>query len=84
MKPQTIIEDVLITCGITVSLIDVQQILSIILLVFNVGWILWKFGYRVYTHFKKKQYAEIGNDIKETKEEIETLIDKDSTGKNNG
>lgn len=81
MKPQTIIEDVLITCGITVSLIDIQQILSIILLVFNVCWVLWKFGYRVYTHFKNKQYAEIGNDIKETKDEIETLVDKDSTDK---
>ena len=81
MKPQTIIENVLIACGISVSLIDVQQVLSIILLIFNVCWILWKFGYRAYTHFKNKQYKEIGNDIKETKDEIETLINKDSTDK---
>ena len=79
MKPQSLIEDVLIACGISVSLMDIQQILSIILLVFNVLWILWKFGVRVYNHVKNKQYQEIGNDIEDAKNELETLTgDKDS------
>ena len=78
MKVQTIIEDSLIACGITVSLVDIHQVLSIILLVFNVLWILWKFGYRVYTHIKEKKYVEIGDDIKDTKDELEKLSGKDS------
>ena len=79
MKPQSLIEDVLIACGISVSLMDIQQVLSIILLVFNVLWILWKFGVRVYNHIKNKQYQEIGNDIEDAKNELETLTgDKDS------
>ena len=82
MKPQSLIEDVLIACGISVSLMDIQQILSIILLVFNVLWILWKFGVRVYNHIKNKQYQEIGNDIEDAKNELETLTgDKDSVDK---
>ena len=84
MKVQTIIEDALIVCGITVSLVDIQQVLSIILLVFNVCWILWKFGYRIYTHIKKKQFDQIENDIKESKEEVEQLIEvtkKEDSGK---
>ena len=82
MKPQSLIEDVLIACGISVSLMDIQQILSIILLVFNVLWILWKFGVRVYNHIKNKHYQEIGNDIEDAKNELETLTgDKDSVDK---
>lgn len=76
MKVQSIIEDVAIVGGITVSLIDIQQVLSIILLCFNVCWILWKFGYRLYTHFKEKKLDEIESDIKDAKDEIEDLIDK--------
>ena len=78
MKVQTIIEDTLIATGITISLLDIQQVLSIILLVFNVLWILWKFGYRVYEHIKGKNYVEIGNDIKDAKDDLEKLTNKDS------
>ena len=81
MKVQNIIEDVLIGCGITISLIDIQQVLSIILLVFNVCWILWKFGYRIYTHFKNKQFEQIESDIKDAKDEVEQLIDKTNGSK---
>lgn len=80
MKTQSLIEDVLIGVGITVSLIDIQQVLSIILLVFNVLWILWKFGYKVYTHIKQKDYAQIGDDIEDVKDELEHLTNKDSKG----
>lgn len=78
MKIQSIIEDVLIGAGITVSLIDIQQILSIILLVFNVLWILWKFGYKIYLSIKNKQPEEIGNAIEDAKDELENLTGKDS------
>ncbi len=76
MKIQSIIEDVLITSGIAVSMVDIHQILSIILLVFNVLWLLAKFGIKVYEHIKNKQYKEIAEDIKETKDGLEDLSHK--------
>ena len=76
MKIQSIIEDVLIGSGIAISLVDIQQLLSIILLIFNVLWLLTKFGIKVYEHIKNKQYKEIAEDIKETKDELEDLSHK--------
>ena len=81
VKYKSIIEDVLIGCGITVSLMDIQQVLSIILLVFNVLWILWKFGYKIYQSVKNKQPEEIGNAIEDAKDELEQLTGKDSKDK---
>ena len=78
MKVQNIIEDVLIATGIGISLVDMQQVLSIILLVFNVLWILWKFGYRVYLHIKNKNYSAIGDEIKDATDDLEKLTNKDS------
>ena len=80
MKIQNIIEDVLIASGITISLVDIQQVLSIILLVFNVCWILVKCSLKIYEHIKNKQHTEIANDIKETIDEMEDLKDKIDSG----
>ena len=55
---------------------DIQQLLSIILLIFNVLWLLTKFGIKVYEHIQNKQYKEIVEDIKETKDELEDLSQK--------
>ena len=77
-KIQSIIEDVLIGGGIAVSLVDIQQVLSIILLVFNVIWLLVKCGIKVYEHIKSKQYKEVADDIKETIDGLEQFTDKDS------
>ena len=81
MKIQSIIEDVLIGSGIVISLVDIQQILSIILLIFNVAWLLVKFGIKIYEHIKNKQYKEIADDIKETKDELEDLSNKIDSNK---
>lgn len=78
MKIQSIIEDVLIGGGIAVSLVDIQQVLSIILLCFNVAWLLVKFGIKVYEHIKNKQFKEVADDIKETADELEKFTNKDS------
>lgn len=72
-SPINIVEDVLIGFGITVSLIDIQQILSIILLVLNVGWLLVKLVLKIVEHVKKKQYDQIDDDIKETIDGIEEI-----------
>lgn len=83
MKPQNIIEDVLIASGLTISLMDIQQILSIILLVFNVIWILIKCGVKVYEHIKEKNIHAVVDDIEQTKDELEKLSNdvKDSKDK---
>lgn len=68
-----VIEDVLIGMGITVSLIDIQQILSIVLIVLNVCMILVKIGLKIYEHVKTKKYDQIDDDLKEGIEGIEKI-----------
>lgn len=68
-----VIEDVLIGMGITVSLIDIQQILSIVLIVLNVCMILVKVGLKIYEHVKTKKYDQIDDDLKEGIEGIEKI-----------
>lgn len=80
-SPTNIVEDVLIGFGITVSLIDIQQILSIILLVLNVGWLLVKLVLKIVEHVKKKQYDQIDDDIKETIDGIEEIKNHDDDSK---
>lgn len=86
MKPQNIIEDVLIGCGITISLVDIQQILSIVLLIFNVVWLVVKLVVNVYEKFKQKDYHGIVSDIKETTDAIQDLSNgvKDSKDNKDG
>lgn len=71
-----VIEDVLIGMGITVSLIDIQQILSIVLIVLNVCMILVKVGLKIYEHVKTKKYDQIDDDLKEGIEGIEQIQQK--------
>lgn len=78
MKVQEVIEDVSIATGISISLVDIQQILSIVLLCFNVIWIIVKCGVKVYEHYKNKNYKAIADDIKDGKDELERLTGKDS------
>lgn len=68
-----VIEDVLIGMGITVSLIDIQQILSIVLIVLNVCMILVKVGLKIHEHVKTKKYDQIDDDLKEGIEGIEKI-----------
>lgn len=68
-----VIEDVLIGMGITVSLIDIQQILSIVLIVLNVCMILVKVGLKIYDHVKTKKYDQIDDDLKEGIDGIEKI-----------
>ena len=79
---KNVIENCLIGLGITVSLVDIQSVLSIILLVVDVIWIMWKVGFQIYKHVKSGQYEEIENDIKIAHDELDKLTNKeDSNGK---
>lgn len=76
MKVTEIIEDVAIATGLAVSLSDIHQILSIIILVFNVCWILWKVGYRIYEHVKNKRLDKIEDELKDGIDKLEELDQK--------
>ena len=76
MKVSNIIEDVLIATGLTIALTDIHQILSIIILVFNVCWILWKCGYGIYKHVKNKNLDEVEKQLEDAKNELEELDSK--------
>lgn len=72
-KITEIVDYVLIGTGVTISLSDIHQILSIIILVFNVVWILTKCGIKIYQKVKEKRYTEIAEDIKNTAVELQDL-----------
>ena len=75
MKQLNIIEDVLIVAGVSISLIDIQTILGIILLSVQVALILFKGGKRIYDAIKKKDTKEIESALEETKDALENLKD---------
>ena len=75
MKQLNIIEDVLIVAGVSISLIDIQTILGIILLSVQVVLILFKGGKRIYDAIKKKDTKEIESALEETKDALENLKD---------
>ena len=75
VKQLNIIEDVLIVAGVSISLIDIQTILGIILLSVQVALILFKGGKRIYDAIKKKDTKEIESALEETKDALENLKD---------
>lgn len=83
-KISNVIDGVLIATGITISMADIHQILSIIILTLEVIWILTKLGIKLYKKIKEKRYGEIAEDIKTASDELKELDnsikDKDSHG----
>ena len=75
VKQLNIIEDVLIVAGVSISLIDIQTILGIILLSVQVALILFKGGKRIYDAIKKKDTKEIESALEDTKDALENLKD---------
>lgn len=66
-----IVDGFLIVGGLTISLQDIQQILSIIILVVDIIWILFKCGYKTYKHIKNGgDPSDMDNDIEKAKEDI--------------
>lgn len=64
MNKTDAVEDMIILSGIGISLVDIQTIMSIVLLTFNIIWLLVKLGIKFYRYLK---------DGKLTKEEIDDL-----------
>lgn len=64
-----VVEDLAISSGIGISLVDIQSILSIILLTFNVLWLIFKVIMKIVRYYKndgkldEKEMADIESDI---------------------
>lgn len=70
-KASEIVEDVTIASGIGLSLMDIQRILSIVLLAFNIIWIITKIIIKLVKYYR--------NDGKIDKEEAEDILNDIST-----
>ena len=75
-KTSEIVEDIAIASGISLSLIDIQRILSIVLLAFNIIWIITKILIKVIKYYRndgkidKAEAEDIMNDISSLNDEI--------------
>ena len=74
-------EDVSIVFGVTIGLSQIQTILGIIILVFQIVLIIYKCVMKIYEHIKNKDAKGIETDLKETIDELEKLSEKDKDGK---
>ena len=70
-----VLEDCLIASGVTISLMDIQTILGIIILSFQVILILIKLFKRVYNAVKNKNVDELTDAINDGKDELQNLSD---------
>lgn len=68
-----ILEDSFILTGIGISLVDIQTILSIILLTFNVLWLLIKFVVKLKDKLSDGKLTP--EEIKELKNDIDEITD---------
>lgn len=57
----------------TYALANIQDILSVIILVLSILNILWNFAYRLYKHIKNKEFDKISEDIEETQDKLTDL-----------
>lgn len=68
-RTSEVVEDLAISSGIGVSLVDIQSILSIILLTFNVLWLIFKVIMKIVRYYKndgkldEKEMSDIDSDI---------------------
>ena len=76
-----ILEDVSIVFGVTIGIAQIQTILGIIVLSFQIILIIYKCVVRIYKHAKEKDLKGIENDLEETIDALENLQDKNEDGK---
>ena len=71
-----VISTVLGTIGISVSVQDIHETLSIILIIISIVNILWGCGWRIYKHVKNKEYDQIDDEIEKATNELDELNKK--------
>ena len=75
-KKLEVVEDALIVFGVALSIDQIKTILGIILLVIQIGLILYKGIKLLIGHIKKKNYKEAIKTIDEISREVQNAIDK--------
>lgn len=63
------------------ALANLEQTLSIIILVLSIINIIWNLGCKIYTHIKNKQYDKIDDDISDAIGDFNELNDKNKEEK---
>lgn len=76
MKQISIVEDVLIVFGVSLSLTQLYTIMGIVLLAFQIGLIIAKVVIKVVQHVKAGKLEEAVKDIEEGQKEIEDATKK--------
>ena len=69
-------EDVSIVFGVTIGIAQIETILGIILLSFQICLILFKLVFKVINRIKNNEYMKIEEDIEKAQEDIKNLSDK--------
>lgn len=73
MKTLNAIENVLIVGGVALSIENIETLLGVILLAFQIILILWKLGLRIYEHIKNGKYNDVTEDIQKGIEDVTQL-----------
>ena len=67
------LENVLLLVGSYLGLSQIESILGIVILSFQVVLVLYKMGYKLYEKIKNKKFDEVDDVIKEGVDELEDL-----------
>ena len=75
MNKTDAVEDMLILSGIGVSLVDIQTIMSIVLLTFNILWLILKFTLKLFRYLRDgkltdEELDDLTNDVKDIDNKI--------------
>ena len=73
MNGSKIVDNVLIVCGLTVALADIQSVLGITILVVQLLWILAKTIIRIYHAIKEKNEKEVTDSLKDLSDDLTSL-----------
>lgn len=73
-KPTEVVEDMIIASGVGISLIDIQNILSIVLLCFNIVWIIAKVIIKLIKYYRDGKLDE--EEAADIQHDIDSLDDK--------
>ena len=73
MNGSKIVDNVLIVCGLTVALADIQSVLGIVILSVQILWILAKAIVRIYHAIKEKNEKEVADSLKDLSDDLTGL-----------
>ena len=81
MKTSNLLEDVSIVFGVTIGLAQIETILGIIILSFQILLIGYKMIRNIIKDVKNRDYDSIEEDIKDATDKLNKLTNKDKDGK---